>query len=285
MSVTPGPAGVFDRRGRHVRRGRRAPVRPIAAGLVGRARRRRPGSACSTSGADGGAVLAPVAHRWSDRTGRAVGLDLAPGMVRRTAADLADLDWVEVRVGDAQAPDLAPAARTTWWPSSLVLFFLDDPAAGPAALGRACWSPGGRLGVTTFGEQDPAWRDVDAVFEPDLPASPKDARDLGRPGPFGSDARRWRPCSPTPGWSTSAPPARTVDARFRDVEHLLRVHLVARPARHVGGRARGRARRRPGPDPSSGSGREPQSGPGRRGSRLSQDVRHTLARRPVVDGG
>ena len=216
MSVTPGPAGVFDRAAGTYDAVGVPWFGPIAAGLVAELAP-QPGERVLDVGCGRGAVLAPVAHLVGP-TGRAVGLDLAPGMVRRTAADLADLDWVEVRVGDAQAPDLAPGSFDVV-ASSLVLFFLDDPAAG---LRR--WVellvPGGRLGVTTFGEQDPAWRDVDAVFDPYLPDSLKDARTSGTRGPFGSDA----------GMATLLAEAglvevrtahRTVDARFRDVEHLL----------------------------------------------------------------
>ncbi|MGI3786599.1 MAG: class I SAM-dependent methyltransferase, partial [Janthinobacterium lividum] len=171
--------------------------------------------------------LGPVARLVGLR-GRAVGLDLAPEMVRRTAADLADLPWVRVLVGDAQEPDLPPASFDLV-ASSLVLFFLRDPVA---ALRR--WTgllvPAGRIGVTTFGEQDPRWREIDAVFQPYLPDSLKDARTSGTRGPFGSDAgmtalladaglvdvrtvRRtcrsgsatWSTCSSSPGRTGSGP--------------------------------------------------------------------------------
>ncbi len=52
-------------------------------------------------------------------------------MVARTAADVADLPHVQVRVGDASAPDL-PAAAHDVVSCCLVLFFLPDPLAACA---------------------------------------------------------------------------------------------------------------------------------------------------------
>ena len=70
--------------------------------------------------------------------------------------------------------------------SCLVLFFLPDPGAAVRA-----WTDllvaGGRLGVTTFGPQDPRWRQVDELFTPWLPPQMLDARASGRRGPFTSD--------------------------------------------------------------------------------------------------
>jgi SAM-dependent methyltransferase len=90
-----------------------------------------------------------------------------------------------VRVADASAPGL-PASSYDVLGSSLVLFFLRDPAAAVAT-----WAdllvPGGRLGVATFGPQDPRWQAVDALFSPYLPQQMLDARASGRRGPFGSD--------------------------------------------------------------------------------------------------
>ena len=70
--------------------------------------------------------------------------------------------------------------------SSLVLFFLADPAAAVASW-RTLVRPGGRVGITTFGGVDPRWAHVDEVFGPFLPPGMKDARTSGRAGPFGSD--------------------------------------------------------------------------------------------------
>ena len=101
------------------------------------------------------------------------------------AAASEGLAHVEVSVGDAQAPDLPPAAFDVLG-ASLVLFFLPDP---PAAL-AAWWSalaPGGRIGVSTLGPQDKVWRAVDDIFTPYLSPAMLDARTSGARGPFASD--------------------------------------------------------------------------------------------------
>jgi hypothetical protein len=67
-----------------------------------------------------------------------------------------------------------------------VLFFLPDPAAALSAW-RDLVVPGGRIGVSTFGRQDPRWVALDQVFTPFLPAQLLDARTSGVSGPFGSD--------------------------------------------------------------------------------------------------
>ena len=74
----------------------------------------------------------------------------------------------------------------TWLVSSLVVFFLPDPAG---AL-RAWWEllvPGGRLAISTFGARDEGWAALDAVFRPYLPPRMLDARTSGEQGPFSSD--------------------------------------------------------------------------------------------------
>lgn len=70
--------------------------------------------------------------------------------------------------------------------SSLVLFFLPDPAAALPRW-RELLRPGGRVGVSTFADQNPAWSSVDDVFRPYLPPEMLDARTTGRTGPFASD--------------------------------------------------------------------------------------------------
>jgi len=249
---------------------------PIAAGLVA-ALAPRPGERALDVGCGRGAVLAPVARRVGPQ-GSAVGIDLAPEMVRRTTADLADLPWVEVRVDDASAPSFPPRSFDLV-ASSLVLFFLPDPGA---ALRR--WVellvPGGRLGVTTFGEQDARWRQVDAVFEPYLPPSLKDARTSGATGPFDSDA----------GMETLLADAGLVDVRtvrralqvrFRDVEQLLdftwshgqrAMWEAVPPAERDVVRA-------------TIVERAAELGAGPTGFAFTQDVRCTVARRAVLRGG
>ena len=133
-----------------------------------------------------GAVLLPVAAAVGPQ-GRAVGVDIASGMVeqaRRLAAERG-LEQVELAVGDATAPAVVGPFDAV--ASSLVLFFLPDPGAALRSW-LPLMAPGARLGVVTFGPMDPRWSDVDDVFTPYLPPALADARTSGATGAFGSDA-------------------------------------------------------------------------------------------------
>jgi ubiquinone/menaquinone biosynthesis C-methylase UbiE len=276
MTSPAGPAGVFDRAAATYDAVGVPWFGPIADGLV-EALAPRPGERALDVGCGRGAVLAPIA-RLVGAQGYAVGLDLAPEMVRRTAEDLADLPWVDVRVGDAQAPALPPRSFDLV-ASSLVVFFLDDALA---ALRR--WVellvPDGRLGVTTFGEQDPLWREVDAVFEPYLPTWLKDARTSGTTGPFASDAGMETLLGDA-GLVEVRTAHRTVHATFRDVEHLLEFswshgqramwEAVPEAERDV---VRDRI-----------VGRVAELGVGPTEFTFTQEVRYTLARSPVPRDG
>ncbi|MGD9957344.1 MAG: class I SAM-dependent methyltransferase [Candidatus Nanopelagicales bacterium] len=145
-----------------------------------------PGERWLDVGCGAGAVTLPAARAVGPE-GTVVGVDLAPGMVRRCAAAAAaeGLGHLRAVVGDAAAPPVpGPFDAVS---SSLVLFFLDDPAAALRAW-AALLRPGGRLGVVTFGPQDAWWDDLDAVFRPYLPEAMLDARTSGQEGPFRSDA-------------------------------------------------------------------------------------------------
>lgn len=274
--VPSGIAGVFDRAADTYDAVGVPWFGPIAQGLVDELDV-RPGERVLDLGCGRGAALLPLA-RAAGPTGRALGLDLAPRMVELTARDARDLAQVEVRVGDASAPDL-PAQAYDVVSCCLVLFFLPDPAAAVRAWVPAL-VPGGRVGVTTFGAQDERWQAVDDLFRPFLPPSLADARTIGRRGPFASDE----------GVAALLTGAGLVDVRT--VHRTVEV-VFDRPERWVdfswshGQRAmwehvpegeretlRGRAlavlqdvERRDG------------------GLRLRQVVRHTLGRRPVEDAG
>jgi ubiquinone/menaquinone biosynthesis C-methylase UbiE len=158
---------------------------PIAAGLLA-AMPPVPGERWLDIGVGRGAVLlsaaAVIGH-----DGRAVGTDISAGMVAvcRDVAESAGLPFVELVRDDAQAPAVTGPFDTV--SSSLVLFFLADPAAALRAW-LPLLAPGGRIGVTTFGANDPRWDAVDDVFTPYLPPDLRDARTTGAAGPFGSDA-------------------------------------------------------------------------------------------------
>lgn len=163
---------------------------PIARGLVD-ALDPRPGERALDVGCGRGAVLFPLADAVAPG-GRVTAIDLAPKMVAATAADLAaagldpDHVAVEVRVGDAMAPDVEPRS-VDLVASSLVLFFLPDPASALASW-RGLLVDGGRVGVSTFGAHSDAWHAVDGVFTSYLPADLPDPRNMGPESPFGSDA-------------------------------------------------------------------------------------------------
>ena len=114
-------------------------------------------------------------------------IDLSPAMVEHTTALLAAQGYdARADVMDAADPALPPASYDLV-ASSLVLFFLPDPAA---ALAR--WvdllAPGGRIGLATFGDDDPVWTHLDALFEPWLPPAMLDPKVVGPDAPFSSDA-------------------------------------------------------------------------------------------------
>lgn len=276
VSAPAGPAGVFDRAAATYDAVGVPFFAPIAEGLVAALAPRR-GERVLDVGCGRGAVLGPVA-RAVGPDGWAVGIDLAPEMVRRTAADLADVAWVEVRVDDASAPAF-PAGSFDAVTSSLVLFFLTDPAA---ALRH--WVellvPGGRLGVTTFGDEDARWREIDAVFEPYLPPQLKDARTSGTTGPFESDSGMEALLADA-GLADVRTVRRTVRPTFRDLDHLVefswshgqRVMWEAVPPEQR--------------DTVHAAivDRAAELGLGPAGFTFTQDVRYTLARRPVPPGG
>ena len=121
-------------------------------------------------------------------TGRVVGIDISPGMLRRARETVQrrDLRHVDLHLMDATAPALPPMSFSIVV-SSLVLFFLPDPAAALRAW-HGLLVPSGRIGVTTFAERDDTWRALDALFDPYLPPGLLDARTSGSRGPFASDA-------------------------------------------------------------------------------------------------
>ncbi|HEU0131947.1 MAG TPA: methyltransferase domain-containing protein [Mycobacteriales bacterium] len=108
-----------------------------------------PGEHVLDVGTGRGAVLWEAAERVGP-TGRVAATDLAPEMVRRTAADAAarGLAHVVVTVGDAEAPEF-PDASFDAVLGGLVVFMLPDV---PRALReyRRLLRPGGRLAFTTF---------------------------------------------------------------------------------------------------------------------------------------
>jgi ubiquinone/menaquinone biosynthesis C-methylase UbiE len=271
VTAPQGIAGVFDRAADTYDDVDVAWFTPIARGLVDELAV-RPGERVLDVGCGRGAALVPLAHA-AGPTGTVLGIDLAPRMVQRTAHDTRDLPQVEVRVADAAAPGLPPSSYDVV-ASSLVLFFLPEPGAA-----LRTWTellvPGGRLGVTTFGPQDPRWKRIDALFTPYLPPAMLDARTSGQRGPFSSDDGVEQLLREA-GLTDVRTAHRTVEPVFRDAEHLLRFswshgqramwEAVPEPARETLRRA------------ITETVQELRDGPGP--LRFTQQVRHTLGRRP-----
>ena len=193
---------------------------PVAAGLVD-ALDPQPGERALDVGCGRGAVLSRLADAVTER-GTVTGIDVSPRMVESTAADVAGagLTWVEVVVGDAMAPAVAPSSFDVV-ASSLVLFFLPDPLEALRAW-RELLVEGGRVGVSTFGPYDQAWREhVDATLASFRPPETKDARTTGAQGPFASDEGMELLLSDA-GFRTVRTVTTTVSPRFDDAAHWKR---------------------------------------------------------------
>jgi ubiquinone/menaquinone biosynthesis C-methylase UbiE len=109
-----------------------------------------------------GAALVPAATRVGT-TGKAVGIDLSPEMVRlaRHAVAGAGVD-ADVRVMDAEHLEF-PASTFTAVLCAFGVFFLPDAARALAEFRRVL-VPGGLVGLSTWGEEDPRWAWENDVF-------------------------------------------------------------------------------------------------------------------------
>ena len=188
---------------------------PIARGLVDELAP-GPGERAVDLGCGRGAATVLLAQGVG-ATGSVVGLDLSEGMLAHARAELDRQGLVvDLRVGDASEPDL-PTGEFDVVASSLVLFFLPEPRA---ALER--WvqllAPGGRIGLATFGDQDPVWESVDREFLPWLPPAMRDPRVMGPQSPFGSDE----------GMERLLSDAGATDVRTRSVRLPVRFGTVER---------------------------------------------------------
>lgn len=146
----------------------------------------QPGERCLDVGCGRGAATVPLAQAVGP-AGSVEALDVSPAMVAeaRAQVDAAGLGNVTVSVGDAA--DLGGlGSGYDVVASSLVLFFLPDPAAALRTWVERL-APGGRIGLTTFGTLDEPTRSIDALLEPYAPPALRDPRATGAESPFASD--------------------------------------------------------------------------------------------------
>ncbi len=140
---------------------------PLAAQVVARADLSA-GDSVLDLGCGRGAALFAAADAVGP-SGHALGVDLAPGMVERTALDAErrGLTQVRVQLGDADQP---PAHAGGWDAvlAAFVLFFLPDPVATATRV-REVLRPGGRFVLSTFDVSDVRWKVVEAAVSPFWP--------------------------------------------------------------------------------------------------------------------
>jgi ubiquinone/menaquinone biosynthesis C-methylase UbiE len=189
---------------------------PFGAELVRRADIRA-GERVLDVGCGRGAVLFPAAQA-TGAMGHVTGIDLAPAMVALTAEDVirAGLTHVDVRVGDAQQPDFKAGSFDVIL-AGLVVFLMSDPGQALRAYARLL-QPAGRLAVSTFAAQDPAFVAAMNALAGHLPA------DRPRPAPAAdpfADDEAITATMATAGLAVTAITEHRVESRFRDVDHWM----------------------------------------------------------------
>lgn len=191
---------------------------PIADGLVSELSP-QPGEHVLDIGCGRGAALVPFGLAVG-AGGSVTGIDLSPRMVEAAGRVAREAGIVaQVLVGDAQDPQL-PAESYDVIGSSLVLFFLPDPAPALRRW-RELLVDGGRVGVSTFGAYTSGFRAVDAVFAPYLPATMRDPRITGTANPFASDEGVEQLLRDA-GFVDLRTASSSVSVRFTDHEHWYR---------------------------------------------------------------
>jgi ubiquinone/menaquinone biosynthesis C-methylase UbiE len=167
-----------------------------------------------------GAVLFPAAAAVGE-TGSVLGIDLAPSMVRLTAADAAaaGLANVHVELMDAQEPQLDDGSFEAVL-SSLVVYFLPAPLTGLIAWRRALRA-GGRLAVSTFVDrQDDRWSWLEEILPMRDPRKTQEAGSDSR-SPFDSEESLHGLLSEA-GFVDPVSRTREHVARFADPDQWLR---------------------------------------------------------------
>ncbi|GIJ23739.1 class I SAM-dependent methyltransferase [Micromonospora lutea] len=190
---------------------------PFGAELVRQADL-RPGERVLDVGCGRGAVLFPAAHAVGP-TGHVTGIDLAPAMIALTAEDVAraGLDHVDVRVDDAQQPDFPPRSFDAVL-AGLVVFLLPEPQQALRAYARLV-RPSGRVVISTFGVQDPAFVAATDALAAHLPT--EEPRPTRPAGPF-ADEQAITATMTGAGLAVTSIVEHRVESRFDDADHWMR---------------------------------------------------------------
>lgn len=121
------------------------------------------GDAVLDVGCGRGAVAVPAAARVGT-SGRVVGVDLSPEMVRLTQERLAAAAVdAQVFVMDAERLDGVPDASFAAVLCGFGIFFLPHPEVAMLEFRRVL-EPGGTVGMSTWGAEDPRWAWEDDLF-------------------------------------------------------------------------------------------------------------------------
>ena len=153
-------AGVFDRAAPTYDRVGVAYHEHFGRRLVARADL-PPGASLLDVGCGHGAVLLAAAGR----AARLTGVDVSAGMLHRAAGGLRG-SGARLAVMDAERLGFAAGAFDVVT-AAFLLFFLPDPVRAVAGFHRVL-RPGGRVAVSTWGEDDPRWSWADDLLA-DLP--------------------------------------------------------------------------------------------------------------------
>ena len=143
----------------------------------------RPGERALDIGCGRGAVSLPLAEAVGPG-GAVTAADLVPAMVEAVSDDALRLGVrnLSTIVMDATAPAV-PRETYDLVTAAAVLFLLPDPLEALARWLRLL-KPGGRIGITTFGDRDPTWAAVDSLFLPHRPAGALGPSVINEQGPF-----------------------------------------------------------------------------------------------------
>lgn len=189
---------------------------PIASGLV-QALEARPGESWLDIGCGRGAVAEQVGLTLGVN-GKILGFDISERMVEnaRMMAKKQNLINCDFIVDNAQFPEKIGGEFDVIC-SCLVLFFLPDPLMALQNW-RHYLKSSGRIGITTFGENDPRWQLIDQLFNDYLPPQMLDARASGQKGPFASDTGM-ESLLLQAGYREVKTVSRTLPVKFESMDH------------------------------------------------------------------